>query len=185
MASLDRAVALPEVHDVSVRVGEDLHLDVAGVVEVALDVHGGVGEVRLPLASRRVERTLDVVLAVRDAEALPAPAGRCLDGDRVADLGGGLEHVRDARRRLGRSRDDGHPGRAHAFPGGDLRAHGLDRLGRRADPHEPGALDHSCELGVLGEESVSRVDRLCTRSRCDVHDPVCREDTSPRRARAR
>ena len=30
MAALDRAVALPEVHRVAVRVGQDLHLHVPG-----------------------------------------------------------------------------------------------------------------------------------------------------------
>src|SRR5262245_15038778 len=52
---LDRAVALPEVDHVPVCVGQDLHLDVPGVVEVALDVHGRIGEVRLTLAPRSVE----------------------------------------------------------------------------------------------------------------------------------
>ena len=55
MAALDRAVALAEVDDVAVRVGEDLHLDVAWVLEVALDVDGRVGEVRRAFATRRLE----------------------------------------------------------------------------------------------------------------------------------
>jgi hypothetical protein len=73
MASLDRAVALSEMHDVAVRVGEDLHLDVAGVVEIALDVHGGVREIRLALAPRRFERALDIPLAVRERRPFPPP----------------------------------------------------------------------------------------------------------------
>ena len=56
MAALDRAVALAEVDHVSVRVGEHLHLDVPRVFEVPLDVDRRVGEVRLPLALRRLER---------------------------------------------------------------------------------------------------------------------------------
>ena len=62
MTALDRAVALAEMDDVAVRVGEDLHLDVAGVVEIALDVDGRVREVRLPLAASRVVRALDLAL---------------------------------------------------------------------------------------------------------------------------
>src|SRR5581483_5699757 len=53
---LDRAVALAEMDDVAVRVREHLHLDVPRILEVALDVDRGVGEVRLPLARRRLER---------------------------------------------------------------------------------------------------------------------------------
>ena len=40
VAALDRAVALAEVDHVPVRVGEDLHLDVAGVFDEPLDVDG-------------------------------------------------------------------------------------------------------------------------------------------------
>ena len=51
MAALQRALALAEVHDGAVRVGEHLDLDVARALEVALDQHPGVAERRLP--SRR------------------------------------------------------------------------------------------------------------------------------------
>ena len=50
VTALDRAVALAEVDDGAVCVGEDLHLDVAWVFQVALDVDGRVGEVGLALA---------------------------------------------------------------------------------------------------------------------------------------
>ena len=55
MAPLDRAVALAEMNDIAVGVGEDLHLDVARILEVALDVDGRVGEVRLALAPGALE----------------------------------------------------------------------------------------------------------------------------------
>ena len=87
VAALDRAVALAEVDDVAVRVGEDLHLDVARVGQVALDVDRRVGEELLALARRALERLLELVLAQRDPEALAAAAARGLDRDRVADLG--------------------------------------------------------------------------------------------------
>ena len=45
MAPLDRAVPLPQVHHRPVLIGQHLHLDVPGIVEVALDIDGVVGEV--------------------------------------------------------------------------------------------------------------------------------------------
>jgi hypothetical protein len=42
--ALDRAVALEQRDDAAVRVAEDLHLDVAGVDDVALQEHGVVAE---------------------------------------------------------------------------------------------------------------------------------------------
>ena len=44
VAALGRAVALEEVDDVAVGVGEDLHLDVAAGLDVLLDQHGVVAE---------------------------------------------------------------------------------------------------------------------------------------------
>ncbi len=62
--------------DVAVSVGEHLHLDVARVVQVALEVDGGVGEELLAFAAGALERALELVLAERHAEALPAAARR-------------------------------------------------------------------------------------------------------------
>ena len=73
MPPLDRAVALAEVNDVAVGVGEDLDLDVPRILEVALDVDGRVGEVRLALAPGALEGTLDLVGGASDAHPLPPP----------------------------------------------------------------------------------------------------------------
>ena len=50
VAALHRAVALAEDHQVPGGVGDDLHLDVARALEVALAEHGRVAERRLRLA---------------------------------------------------------------------------------------------------------------------------------------
>ena len=60
------------------RVRQDLNLDVPRVVEIALDVDGGVGEVRLAFATRSLERPLDLVCCVRDAKALSPPPADAL-----------------------------------------------------------------------------------------------------------
>ena len=86
VAALDRAVALAEVDDVAMAVGEDLDLDVARVGQIALEVDGRVGEELLALARGPLERRLELRLLERDAEALAAAAARRLDGDRVADV---------------------------------------------------------------------------------------------------
>ena len=85
VAALDRAVALAEVDDVAVAVGQDLHLDVARVGQVALEVDRRVGEELLALARGALEGVLQRGLVERDAEALAAAAARGLDRDGVAD----------------------------------------------------------------------------------------------------
>ena len=108
VAALDRAVALAEVDDVALRVGEHLDLDVARVLEVALEVDGGVGEELLALARGALERLLELVLGHRDAEALAAAAAGRLAGDRVADLLGLLGGPFDVVGRLRRAGHDRH-----------------------------------------------------------------------------
>ncbi len=85
VAPLDRAVALAEVDDVAVRVREDLHLDVARILEVLLDVDVGVREEALALGRCPLERARALLLRERDVEALAAAAARGLEGDGEAD----------------------------------------------------------------------------------------------------
>ena len=164
MTALDRAVALAEVDDVPVRVGEHLHLDVARILEIPLDVHRGVGEVRLPLALGGLERLHGLAGRPHDLHALAAAAGRRLDDQRIADLlADGDDLVRRADG-VGRARDDRDACRLHRLARPRLRAHQLDRRRRRADPDEAGLLDGARERGVLGEEAVAGMDRLGARA---------------------
>ena len=86
VAALDRALALAQVDDVAVLVGDDLDLDVAGRREPALGEHRAVAEGGLRLASgrSRPRRPARPRSATRRMPAATA-AGRRLDQQRVAD----------------------------------------------------------------------------------------------------
>ena len=146
--------------DGAVRIGQHLDLDVPRVLEVALDIDRRIGEVGLALSAGGLEGTLDLVRRANDLEALPASARRGLDRDRPAELFPKLANVLGSRDRLRRPGDDGNAGRLHPLAGGDLRPHDVDRLGRWADPGEPGVLDGAGEGCILGEESVTGMDCL-------------------------
>ena len=84
VAALDGAFALPEMADRAKMVADDLHLDVAGVADQALDIdavaaEGGHG---LGLAARI--GLLQLVGVVDDAHAAAAAAGDRLDHDGAA-----------------------------------------------------------------------------------------------------
>ena len=113
-------------------VGEHLDLDVARVGQVALEVDGVVGEELLALARGALERLLELVGLLGDAEALAAAAARGLDRDRVADLLGDLLRVLDRLHRLGGAGHDRHAGVLHQLAGAGLGAHRLDRARRAA-----------------------------------------------------
>ena len=160
MTSLDRAVAFAEVNDVAVRVGEHLDLDVARILQVALDVDRRIREVRPPLAPGRLERALDLLGRANDLEAFTASTRGGLDRNRPAELVAEPEDFLGAGDRLSRSGDDRDACGLHPLPRCDLRAHHLDCLRRRADPDEPRLLDCTGEGHILGEEPVAGVDRL-------------------------
>ncbi len=158
--ALRGAVALAERHDVAVRVGEHLQLDVTRLGEVALDVALVAAEVGQRLALGRLEGFGGLGRAARDLEPLAATAVRGLDRDRPAEL---LAEGHDLRRvldRFERARHREHVGCCGGLPGRDLVAHDLDGLGGRSDPGHPARGDRAGEVGVLGEEAVPGVHRL-------------------------
>src|SRR6185369_12550147 len=154
---LDRAVALAEVHRPSVAVGGDLHLDVARLLEMALDVDQVVAEEALALALRRRERRGERVRVARDAEPASAAARRRLHEDRIPD------RVRD-RARVGEIGERLRTARQHAdtrllddAPRPRLVGHQTDVPNPWADEGQTGALARFREVAVLGEESVARM----------------------------
>ena len=77
MPTLQRAVALEEMHDVAVRVREHLDLDMARRGDILLDQHAVVAERGLRLAlARRPARRRNPSGRVDAAHALAAAAGR-------------------------------------------------------------------------------------------------------------
>ena len=148
VAALDRAVALPEVDRRPVAVGQDLDLDVARALDIALAEDAAVAEARLRFPARRLERLLELVGRPHDAHSAAAAPRGGLDDQRVADL------VRLARL------DDGDAGLAGKPLGLELVAGRADRLRAGADEDEPGRVHGLGEVAVLGQEAVAGVDRV-------------------------
>src|SRR5262245_60176699 len=155
---LDRALALAERDHVPLRVAEELDLDVARPLDVALCENPVVAEGRARLAARRVERVGQLLARPHNAHAAAAAAGRRLQEQRKAEL------ARLARRD---DRDIGLRGDPFRL---ELVAAAAKRLRAGADPDEPGYADRLREVRVLREEAVARMDRVRAgaRSRADV-----------------
>ncbi len=122
--ALGGAVALVQVHDVAVGVGEDLHLDVAPVLDVPLDQQGVVAERGERLALGRGHRLGELGLGAHDAHALAATAGRGLDQHRE-------RHLAEAVGAVARDGPAGHHGDTGLdgdLAGGVLAAHPVHHL---------------------------------------------------------
>ena len=159
VAPLQRAVAGADDDDVAGGVGEHLRLDVARLVEVALDEALAAAEGGDRLADRAVVQLGDLVALAGHLQAAAAAAERRLDRDRQAVLVGEREHLVGAARPGRRCREPAGR-RPPARCGGPAVLSPSLRIavGRRADPGQPG-VDHGLgEVGVLGEEAVAGVD---------------------------
>ena len=86
MAALHGTVALVQVQDVAVPVAQDLHFDVLGAADVALEEDRAVAERRPGLLARLVDAGVEVLGPVHHAHAAAAAAERGLDDQRETDL---------------------------------------------------------------------------------------------------
>ena len=160
MAALDRAIALAERECVPLLVREDLDLDVPGIDEKLLQIDRVVAERVLGLQLRGLERPRHLVLFVDHAHAPPAAARRGLDDDGIADALGRLARLLLVLHRPRAAGDDRHAVFDHQLAGLRLVAHQRDALRRGTDEREPRRPARLGELRVLGEESVSGMNRL-------------------------
>ena len=169
VTSLDRAVALEEVYDVALGVGEDLHLDVPRVDHGLLDEDGRVAERALRLAHAGVDRVLELLLLVDPPHAAAAATGDGLDEQRVVQPLGGLHQLVEVvvgRHRLQR----GYAGVLGRLDRPRLVAGQREHVGRRADEGDAGVGARLGEVGVLAQEAVARVDRVGPRLHRDLDD---------------
>ena len=174
VAALDRALALVQVHDVAVRVAEDLDLDVTRPLDVALEQDRVVAERALRLALRTLDRLGQLARAANEPHTLAAAAGARLDQHRVLDVGGArLVPRHDRHARL--LRED---------LGGTLAAELADHVARRPDEHEPGLGDRIGERGVLRQEAIPRMHRIGAGAARGIEDRRDHEIRLARRRRA-
>ena len=184
VAALDRALALPQVHEVAVRVAQHLDLDVARLLDVLLDEDAVVAEARLRLGAAGGEAFARLAVVVRDAQALAAAAGGRLDHHRIADV------ARDAHGLVGVLDDVGVAGDRRDLRllrellRRDLVAHRRDRRVLRADEHDARRLELARERLVLRQEPVARMHGLRAGRLARGDDLVHREVRLARRRRA-
>ncbi len=170
MATLRRAVALTDPHAVAVRVGDDLHLDVAGPGQVALDVALVAAEALEGLVLSGLERVGGFFGAAHDAHATTATAIGGFDGHRPTELFAERHDLGGVGQKLGGARHALHAGLLGGDATGHLVAHHHDgRRGRSDEGHTLGS-DGLGEFGVLREEPVTGVHTVGTAALDDIED---------------
>ena len=168
--SLQRAVAGAGDHDVAVLVGDHLGLDVARLVQVALDEALTAAERGDRLPGGRLEQFGNLLDGAGHLHAAAAAAEGRLDGDRHAVLAGEGHHLVGV---LHRVRGAGNQRGLRAggdVAGGHLVTEIADGLRAGSDPDQSGVDDGLGEVGVLGEEAVAGVNRVGARLLRGVED---------------
>ena len=171
VAALRRTVALEQMHGVAVGVGEDLDLDMARPLQIALDQHAVVAERGCGLLPGGPKCGGEIAGGGHDPHAAPAAAGNRLDDDREADAGGLVGKEVGLLTLAVVTRQQRHGGFFHQRLGRGFRSHGAHRRGRRTDEDDPGVGAGLGEGGVLRQEAVSGMDRLGTGGAGGFDDP--------------
>jgi hypothetical protein len=184
VAALQGAVALEQMHDIAVRVGKNLQLDVARRQNVFLDQHAGVAERALGLALRARQRRLELRRAVDPAHALAATTGDRLDEHRVADLPGPLAQEAGLLAAAVIARHHRHARLGDERLGAVLQAHGADGRRRRADEDDAVRGAGFRELGALRQETIARMDAGRPRAHRQRENALDRKIAVARRRRA-
>ena len=159
MPPLDRALPLTQGDRRAVIVGKDLHLDVARMLEIALQVDVRAAEGALRRSSAGFERRGEIIGPLGDPHADAATAGGRLDHHRVADpfrLGDRGRFVGER----GRPRYHGDARGDHPATGLDLVAHRPHARRRGSDEGQPAFGAGLRERRVFGEKAITRMDRI-------------------------
>ena len=131
IAALEGAVALAQMIDVAVPVGQDLHLDMLGLHQILLHEDVAAAEGLLRLAVYQLVGGLDLLGSVTAAHAAAAAAGGCLQDDGEAEAQGLLQRVVAVLQGLGAARYDGHAALDGDLLGTELIAHLCQHIGGR------------------------------------------------------
>ena len=142
------------------QVGDDLDLDVAGMLDVFLQVDLGAAESGLRLGLGLLQGRLQGQFVQGHAHAAPAAARRGLDQHRKAELLGQLQGLGLALDQPFAPRHRGHFGLPGHLAGRVLVAQHGHGLRGRADEGDVAIAADFGEMGVLGEKAVARMDRL-------------------------
>ncbi len=142
------------------RIAKDLHFDMAWLLDQFFQHDPAIAKGTFGLTHRAFQLGLQLARLGDEANAAPAAPGNRLDQQRKADIfrrPGKRFQLLPFAAIAGQHRHAGLFGNALGFV---LRAHGPDRLGRRANPDEARFLDGFGEIGILGQETIARMDGI-------------------------
>ena len=139
VATLQRTFAFTQVNDRAVAISQNLHLDVAGLLDEALEKERVIAERGTGHAPSRVESTGNSIGLAHDRHALATATGRRLDQQREPDLGSSSHQIVVRHTRLSNARDHRDTAFGHVHLRRNLVAHNLEGFNAGTDKRDSGS----------------------------------------------
>ena len=172
VTALHRAVAFVQMENAAVRIAEDLHFDVFGPRDVFLEEDGGIAEGASRFAARFVEERDEIAFFAHHAHAASAAAEGRFDDERKTDFLGHAQGFGALGNWFLRAGEDGNTEFDREGTGGGFVAHHFEQFRSRTDKDDARLPAGAGELGVLGEESVTRMDHVHPALAGQSHDAL-------------
>ena len=162
VAPLHRAVALEQVHHIAMQVAQHLDLDVVRTAHQLLQVHLVIAEGRFRFAPRHRQLHTQVLRCLDGAHAAAAAAPAGLQHQRIANGSRQLQAFLDVVRQRVGGWHHRHAGCHGCLTRRHLVAQPGHHLGRGADEGNARRGAGTRQLGVLGQEAITRVNGIGT-----------------------
>src|SRR5690606_2582357 len=161
VATLHGAVALAQPQRIAATISQHLHFNMARVLEELLHIDFWIVERSLSLVTGQRHSVEQGSFGIDHTHAAPTTTSGRLHNDGVADIACNTDNFGGVVRQPAfRTRHYRYASSDHGLLGFDLVAHGADSFGARANEHETAFLNALCKVGILGQKTVTRVNRL-------------------------
>ena len=184
IATLRTAFAFKQMHDIAMRVAENLNLDMARRFNKSFQQDA--------VAAKRIERFATATLQrggklsgrADNTHTFATTAVGRLNHQRITD-GIGLR-LQELRILIGTgvTGHDRHAGGLHQILSAGFGAHLAHRFGARTDERQTGLLHGLGKVGVLRQKAIARVNRLRAATQCDIQNYIATQIRLGRRITA-
>ena len=141
-------------------VSQNLNFDMTRVFQEFLHVNRAVTKGSACFLSGQLQSINQMCFGVDNAHPSAATAGRCLDNDRIANIPGDFHtNLRIICEWPVRTGNTGHPCFFHCCNGRNLVTHQTNGFRSGPDENKPALLNPLCKISVLGQETVSGMNR--------------------------
>ena len=162
VAPLHRTVPLSDRYSFSISIAENLNLNMTGALHIFFEKYAIIFKVAFCQITDLIIRVLQIGFIPANAYADTAAARRAFKHNRISDLCGSPYRFLPAAQKI-RPRKQRHSDLPCQRAGGMFQTEQTDLFRRRSDKDNPILLTGSGKICIFTEESITRMNSLCSR----------------------